>query len=87
MTVATTGIDRDDFLAVAMHSAELKLVNRAISDGANPKHLLLAEPVLILPNEEPGVEDSFSKKKLPNTPKPVEPVNKGKGWLKRLMGG
>lgn len=78
--VAKMGHDRDTFLAVAGRSAEFKVVNQALNDGSKPKHLLLSEPILSLPNDEPEVASNAPKSEHP----PDEPQRKG--WLGRLLG-
>jgi hypothetical protein len=83
MAVAGMGLDRDTVLAIARRSAEFKVVTQALNDGCRAAALILTEPLVSLPGEDPETQTDTgqSTAKAPPVPAPSS-----KGWLARILG-
>ncbi len=49
------GISRQDFLAIALHSAEVRTLNKALNEGAKATDVVFTQPIFTNPDDHPGI--------------------------------
>ncbi len=49
------GISRQEFLAIALRSAEVRALNKALNDGLKATDVVFTQPVFTNPDDHPGI--------------------------------